>query len=317
MPDDGPTPPVDRRARGLWFLLLLAAASLMWSAQGTAVKFLEAELPDRPIAITFLPFYVATLLLLPLLVRLRRRDPTARWPSAADWSKFAVAGVAGQVLAQLGMTWGVIQSLASNGAVLNLLIPIFSAVLASLLLAERMTPLRIACLVIGLVGVTLMSVRDLENSDFFERDYLLGNLLILVGCFGSAFYNVYCKGLMARFHEVEILIYSYITASLASLPVLLWYEPLDLSALAAIDTRGWLAFAFLAIFMYTVSMLLFFYVLEHIPVTVASASLYLVPLFGVLIASVMLGERMSPLALAGAAVVLAATVLIMRYDNAV
>ncbi len=69
--------------------------------------------------------------------------------------------------------------------------------------------------------------------------------------------------------------------------------------------------------MYTVSMLLFFYVLEHIPVTVASASLYLVPLFGVLLASVLLGERLSPLALAGAGVVLAATVLIMRYDSAV
>jgi len=301
----------------LWFLLLLALASLMWSAQGTAVKFLEAELPDRPITITFLPFWVATLLLLPLLLRLRRRDTSTRWPSGGDWVKFAVAGIAGQVLAQLGMTWGVMKSLASNGAVLNLLIPIFSALLASFMLGEKLTRLRIACLAIGLVGVTLMSVRDLENSDFLERGYLTGNLLILVGCFGSSFYNVYCKGLMTRFHEVEILIYSYITASLASLPILLWYEPLDVSALAAIDVRGWLAFAFLAIFMYTVSMLLFFYVLEHIPVTVASASLYLVPLFGVLIASALLGERMSPLAMAGAAVVLVATVLIMRYDNAV
>jgi len=49
---------------------------------------------------------------------------------------------------------------------------------------------------------------------------------------------------------------------------------------------------------------------------VASASLYLVPLFGVLLASALLGERMSPLAMAGAAVVLVATVLVMRYDSA-
>ena len=325
MPQDGPPPPVDRRARGLWFLLLLAVASLMWSGQGTAVKFLEGTGPAAleggpqlgPIAITFLPFYVATLLLLPLLVRLRRRDRKTSWPSLRDWGRFATAGVAGQVLAQLGMTWGTLESLASNAAVLNLLIPVFSAVLASLLLGERLTPLRVLCLVIGLAGVMLMSVRDLETSALFERSFLKGNLLILVGCFGSSFYNVYCKGLMTRFHEVEILIYSYMTASLASLPVLLWQEPLEWAVFAQIDGRGWAAFAFLAVFMYTVSMLLFFYVLEHIPVTVASASLYLVPLFGVLLASVLLGERMSPLALAGAGVVLVATLLIMRYDGAV
>jgi len=97
----------------------------------------------------------------------------------------------------------------------------------------------------------------------------------------------------------------------------LWREPLDFAALAALDWRGWAAFAFLVVFMYTVSMLLFFYVLEHIPVTVASASLYLVPLFGVILASVLLGERMSPLAMTGAGVVLLATLLIMRYDSAV
>jgi drug/metabolite transporter (DMT)-like permease len=327
MPQDGPTPPVDRRSRGLWFLFLLALASLMWSAQGIAVKFLtpdganthgaDARPTLGPITITFLPFYVATALLLPLLVRLRRRDKKTSWPTPRDWLHFVIAGIAGQVLAQLGMTWGVMESLVSNQAVLNLLIPVFSAVLASLMLGERLTRLRILCLLIGLAGVALMSTNELEQSDFLERGYLRGNLLILVGCFGSSFYNVYCKGLMTRFHEVEILIYSYITASLASLPVLLWREPLDPAAFAALDGRGWAALAFLAVFMYTVSMLLFFYVLEHIPVTVASAALYLVPLFGVLLASLLLGERMSPPTLAGAAVVLAATVLIMRYDRAV
>ncbi|MBI2825114.1 MAG: DMT family transporter [Planctomycetia bacterium] len=315
MADDGPTPPVDRRARGFWFLLLLALASLMWSAQGTAVKFLEPHL--GPIAITFLPFYVATAILLPLLLLLRRRDPAAGWPTLGQWRQFAIAGIAGQVLAQLGMTWGIVKSQASNGAVLNLMIPVISAVLASLLLGERLSRLRVLCLGIGLVGVLLMSVKDLRQSQLFEQSYLVGNLLILVGCFGSSFYNVYCKGLLARFHEVEILIYSYVTASAATVPLLVWAEPLDLSAFAYFDWRAWVAFAFLAVFMYTVSMLLFFYVLEHIPVTVASASLYLVPLFGVLLAAALLGERMGTTAVIGGAIVLVSTVLVMRYDSAV
>ena len=58
-----------------------------------------------------------------------------------------------------------------------------------------------------------MSVPDLRESSFLEMKYIAGNSLILVGCFGSSFYNIYCKGLMRRFQEIEILIFSYMTAS--------------------------------------------------------------------------------------------------------
>ncbi len=298
-----------RKTRTAWYFFLLALACLIWSAQGTAVKFLERHL--GPIAITFLPFYITTLLMFPLLLRTR----TAAKPGWRDWLRFVVAGVGGQVLAQLGMTWGITKSLASNAAILNLMIPVITAVLASFMLRERITRLRMAALGIGLAGVLLLSVEDLRHSSFAEMKYLAGNLLILGGCLGSSFYNVYCKGLLARYQEVEILIFSYITASAASVPLLVWAEPFRWQSLRGFDWKAWTAFAFLAILMYGASMLLFFAALKHLDVTAASMSLYLVPLFGVILAAVLLGERLSPLALCGAAVVLAATVLIIRYDN--
>ena len=159
-----------------------------------------------------------------------------------------------------------------------------------------------------------MSVEDLRHSAFLDFKMLSGNLLILAGCAGSSFYNVYCKGLMQRFQEVEILIYSYIFASLASIPLLIWVEPFSFHAFAAFDLKSWMAFAFLAIFMYGVSMLLFFYVLQFLDVTLASLSLYLVPVFGVILGATLLGERLSPLAMAGAVVVLGATILIMQFE---
>lgn len=306
-------PPAQPKSRFLWFFLLLALVNLMWSAQGTAVKFLEGKL--GPIAITFLPFYVTTVLFIPLLLRERRRNPQTAKVTRTDWLRFAAAGVGGQVLAQLGMTWGITKSLASNAAILNLLIPVITAVLASIMLRERVTLLRVVCLLVGLAGVFLLSVQDLKTSSFLKASYLTGNLLILAGCLGSAFYNVYCKGLLLRFQEIEILIFSYLTASVASVPLLVWVEPFQFAQLAALDWRGWLAFAFLAVFMYGLSMVLFFYVLQHLPVTVASASLYLVPVFGILLAAVFLGERLTPVALAGTAIVLASTILIMKWDK--
>lgn len=304
---------VSTKGRTAWFFLLLALASLMWSAQGTAVKFLDRHM--GPIAITFVPFYITTLLFVPLLIKSRRENPAAVNPSASDWVQFVIAGVAGQVLAQLGMTWGISKSLASNGAILNLLIPVISAVLASLMLREKITLLRIAALLIGLIGVILMSISDWRQASFGNMRFMIGNLMILGGCLGSSFYNVYCKGLMRRFSEIEILIYSYITASLASIPLLIWAEPFSFQSFKQFDWKSWTAFAFLALFMYGASMLLFFKALQHLDVTTASASLYLVPVFGVLLASVLLGERLGVLAIVGSAIVLVATLLIMRYDT--
>lgn len=307
------TDPLKTKPKTIWYFFLLGLASLMWSGQGIAVKVLDPYL--GPIAITFLPFYVTTLLFIPLLMRRPSNDKPFTAPSVSDWTRFIVAGVAGQVLAQLGMTWGISKSLASNGSILNLLIPVISAVLASFMLREKLTLLRIASLGIGLVGVVFLSVGDLRQASFGSMKFLTGNLLIFGGCFGSAFYNVYCKGLMQKFSELEILIYSYITASLASIPLLIWAEPFHLHTLLALDAKAIAAFLFLALFMYGASMLLFFKALQHLDVTTASTSLYLVPVFGVLLAAVLLGERLSLTMLVGAAIVLVSTLLVVRYDT--
>ena len=120
---------------------------------------------------------------------------------------------------------------------------------------------------------------------------------------------------MGRFPARDILIYSYLTATVASLPLVLWQEPGCFRSLARLDAAGWLAILFLAVFVYGISMLMFFHVLQKLPVTVVLASTYLVPVFGVVIAMLLLCDRLSAATAAGAAIVLAATVLIMFHDT--
>jgi drug/metabolite transporter (DMT)-like permease len=65
-----------------------------------------------------------------------------------------------------------------------------------------------------------------------------------------------------------------------------------------------------------VSMIMFFSVLKSLPVTVALASTYMTPVFGVVLAMLLLGERLTGTTIAGAMLVLAATALVMKYDVA-
>jgi drug/metabolite transporter (DMT)-like permease len=273
----GKTQPVRESARTSQYFLLLVLACLMFAGQGTAIKFLNRQL--GPVQITFLPFCTATILLIPLLIR-ARRNSQARQISWTDWRRFIIAGVGGQVVAQFGIVLGITRSLASNAAILTLLLPVISAVLAAIMLGERITRLRVVAFVIGLAGVLLLSAGSLRESSLLNLHYLTGNLFIVAGLCGSAFYNVYCKGLFARFQQLEVLVFSYIAASLAGLPLVVWAEPFGLDVFRGFGWQSWLSFGYQAIVTYGVAMLVFFRALKHLDVTVASLSLYMLPVDG-------------------------------------
>ncbi len=293
------------------YFLILMLACLMLAGQGTAVKHLGRQL--SPIQATFLPFATTTVLMLPLLVRERRAR--GRKLEVGEWGRFIIAGVAGQVVAQLGMVSGITRSLASNAAVLCLMLPVVSTLLAVVMLGEKITRLRVLALLIGLLGVLLLSAESLRGSALIEMRYLTGNLLILAGITGSAFYNVYCKGLFEKFSHIEVLVSSYIAASIAGLILLAWLEPPLPSLFASLTWQSWLGFGYQAVVTYGAAMLLFFHALKRLDVSTASLSLYLLPVFGVILAALLLGERLSGLALAGSGIVLASTLIIVKYDR--
>jgi drug/metabolite transporter (DMT)-like permease len=288
-------------------------ANLLWAGQGVAVKFLAGGMD--PMAIALLPLYFITIFGLWILAR--RGNVVQKFRTA--WRlrrEFFLAGICGQLIAQVGMTLGVSWSTASNGAILSLLIPIFGALIAVWMLRERLSTLRVGVLLLGLAGVCLLSPLHGSIRSGTRTHQIAGNVLIAAGCLGSAFYNVYSKRLLNYFSGIEILLFSYLSTTAFSLPVLFVLEPHCLSSLARLTLTQWVAFVYLAIFLYGVSMVLFLRALATVDVVIASASLYLMPLFGVALAISILGERLAPRAVFGSVIVVFAALILFRFDYA-
>jgi drug/metabolite transporter (DMT)-like permease len=294
-----------------WYFLLLVIACIMFAGQGTAIKILSWQL--KPILVTFLPYYTGTILMLPLLIRARRANSSIKI-TGGDWGRFIIAGMA-QVVAQFSFVSGITRSLVSNASILGLLSPVITALMASLMLHERITRLRIVALLIGLLGVLFLSTDSLRQSTFLSMKYLSGNILVLISVAACAFYNVYCKSLFGRFQQVEIVALTAISASILSLPLVFWVNPFHLNVFRSFTRQSWIAFGYQGIIAYCVAMLIFFTALKHLDVTVASISLYLNPVFGVIIAALLLHERLSGLAICGSVIVFLSTLLIMKYDQ--
>jgi drug/metabolite transporter (DMT)-like permease len=188
--------------------------------------------------------FFAALVLLPFLVRERfeRRAPgvssalSAVTPSERSFANkqniigFLVLGVLALIPASAFLAWGIDRSTASNASLIYLTVPIIAAVLASMILKEKMTLVRWASLFVALAGVLILSDVDWRHLQLASGKFLLGNMLVLVACTSSSFYNVYCKELLQRFTVLEVLVYGYLLADIVSLPFLVWAEPISWEA---------------------------------------------------------------------------------------
>jgi drug/metabolite transporter (DMT)-like permease len=297
-----------------WSLLLIC--NLIWASQFVMVKLVQQQM--GPVFATFFPMTLATLMLIPIVRRERQRENPASHAAsvpARDVFQFILIGVFGQVVAQLFITWGVRWSLASNAALLMLALPVSTAVMAYFVLGERMTRVRWISFALAIAGVLECSGINWKELNFTSTRFLLGSLMIFLSVNGSAFYNVYSKKLLGCYSPLRVLLYSYYAVFAFLLPITLYVEPRGFSNLPQYTPVVWLGLIILAVFQYFLSMVIFLHVLTRLDATQAGLCNYLIPFFGVVIAAVVLGERLSKFMVAGGILVLASTLLITAYEE--
>ena len=294
-----------------WFWLMIV--NFMWATQAPVIKIIGDRL--GPVAIAFLPMILSTLLFLPALWWEGRRLGRPfhwRWEDARH---FAIAGLFGFFFLQITYVLGAQRTLAANAGIITLSIPVLVAIAASIMLKEKLNPVRVFGFVLALAGVLLTSISDVQGASF-RGQYLLGNTLFLLACAGSAFYNTYCKLLVdKKYTELEILVYTSIVASLASIPLFIWVEPLSLASLWKMDRVTLWGIVELAVFVYGCSMLLFFFILKRLDVTQATISNYVLPFFIGVLAVVVLKESITPAMMAGGGIILVSTIVVTVYES--
>ncbi len=178
-----------------------------------------------------------------------------------------------------------------------------------------MTWIRWRSLAVSLAGVLLLSRSDLRQQALARGEFLAGNVLVLLACASSSFYNVYSKDLLRRFTAFEVLVYGYVMALALSIPFLIWAEPVSWPAVRAYTAATWLSVLVLSAFSWGLAMVLWMFVLRRIDVSQASVSIYLLPFLGVLISALTLHEHITGSMLFGGAITLAGAVMITVAES--
>jgi drug/metabolite transporter (DMT)-like permease len=211
----------------------------------------------------------------------------------------------GLFLQNAGMT----STSATNAVLLVDINVVFVAILASLILKEAITKFTIIGLLIGLLGVFIVSTGgDLGK---MTDGSLVGNLLVFAAGVVWAFYIVYQKMAVDKHPDVLMMTSSVVVTTLIiSIPIALVF-----TQSYALPASGFMAAAYVALVCTGGAFMLYIAGLRGKGATDSSIILLLEIVFAMLFAFLILGEVPDALTAAGAALIISAIVLVSIQES--
>lgn len=267
------------RAKPFAVLLL---TMLIW---GITPVFLRSQSlglgPADSLVIRYVPIAIVWIIVLAV---------TGGWRIArSDWPRLLVISLVGLFGYSAASMYGFAHVPAGIGGLIYATQPLFVALLAVVMLSEKLTPSIVLGLILAVLGTVLLLWNDLTNLDL-GWSYLMGAVLLLLACLAWAFYSVPGKAMFQRYGPVPITAMSTV---IATLPMLALASPHTIDTLHAMTLRQWLEVLYLAACSTFLAMLGWTYAAAKLPAATIGAFLYLIPVIAVLAGVLILGETVT------------------------
>jgi drug/metabolite transporter (DMT)-like permease len=270
----------------------LILASLLFGGAVTGTKYALRGFD----AIMLLPVELCCATAVLWLLLLRRGGGVPR-----SWRVALLLGVMEPGLAYLAETEGLARTSASSGSLIAGLESAFVVLLAFVVLRERPGGWTVLASALAFGGLVV-----LEGGNPFSGSGL-GDLLVAAGVLSAACYTVTIKRFAPEGDALALTAVQFTGATALTLAYAGGRWATGSTGLPThVQARYWVAAALVGILGYGLSFVLFNGLISRITAGAASVVLNLIPVFGVLSALALLGERLDARAAAGAGLIAAA-----------
>jgi drug/metabolite transporter (DMT)-like permease len=261
----------------------LVALGAIW---GASFLFMRISANDfGAFALVEMRLALGAIVLVPFLWRVRSQF------SGALWLRLAGIAAINSAIPFTLFAWGAERAPAGIGAITNAMAVPFTAMVAALFFGEKIGARRAAGLIVGFVGVIVLASGRTGGGAVVWPAALAGAMAALCYGFGGNLLKRYLVGVPAS----AVASATSICASVlvAPLAIATWpYHP--------IPATSWVSAVLLGVVCTGLAYVLYYRLIHRIGAPRAAMVTYIIPLFGVLWAWLLLGERLTwTMAMAG------------------
>ena len=261
-----------------YYHYLLLLAMLFWGGGWTALKILTYELPMD--IIIFWRFFLMSLSFIPIVYFFKEPFVVSRGSLKYIFAS-SIFNIAFMVSAFFGIKYG----LAGAGSVIiTSLSPLMTFILVALFYKKKITPFQFFGLIIGIIGgFIILELNDLHL--FFSSSNIYFVLCAIIWAVVTI--------LSQRSHKyIHPIHYSFAISIVATITAFIYSYHSNLLSVFEQGFAFWLALIYLAVFGQTIATTIFFMASGKIGSQNTSSFMFLVPIFALFSAWLVLDEKM-------------------------
>lgn len=273
--------------------LLLTLATLFWSGNFVLARAMSTSIP--PITMAYWRWQVAMTILLPFAIwGLWKHRKVIR----ANLFRLIVLSVVGVAFFNTFVYLGLQTTTATNALLINSAIPILIILLAITFIREPVTRGNKLGVVLSLIGVVFLILRG-DLRQLMALDFVIGDFWVLAAALSWAVYSL----LLKRWKPNDLPAASFLMFSVAVGAIalgLLYWPNLPQEPSISWGTNEIISVIYFALFPSLASYICWNEGVAKIGAASAGHFIHLMPLFGVTLSIIFLGENIEPYHLVGA-----------------
>lgn len=281
---------------------------LAWGSVYPVSKYLISDL--NPLVLAFFRYFTAIIALTPFFIKEFRKN--SKKIDKKSYFIFILSGLAGTTVFAVFLFFGINLSSASNGSIIINTQPVFAAILAPIIIHESLSRKQILGVIIGLVGMLVVITGGKLDIFASGSEMLTGNILLLCGAISMSLYGIIMKSTVKKYGGMLSTWFSMVIGT--AVLFLITISTVDDFAgnLKSLGGRDIILIIYLGFVATGAAYLFFTQSLEHIEVVKATAFKFLIPVSGVSLSILFLGERPAIATYAGIIIVIFSVFLIQQ-----
>ncbi len=278
-----------------------ALACLLWSGSIIASKLSYDTL--APMSLGLIRFSLSTVVFFAICLLGGQRTV----PDARSMAQIALTGLLGTTLYFAAENYGVQMLPASTSSLIVGSFPAMALLLEWVIDHTRPRPAKTAGIVLAFLGVALLALTESREGG---SDVLVGSLVLMFGGLCWALYNFAMRMVMGRYTTLTITTWQTLFGALGFIPFVMAEGMPDQLP----SPTAWASLAYLVLGCTVIGFVLYNWGLEELEPSTATSLSNLIPVFGLVLSALILGEQISLQQLVGGTIVVAGIVLSTRQE---